>query len=597
VDQVCAVILDNEMRLIQTIGSAPRRLLGLSVVAVTILYTVLAAHSATVHGFASSDAGVKLWQVQSIVRTGRLDAPIDYAGAAYDPDHQYSPFLAPWFFWENDQPYSEYVSPFIWGSAALYALWGHAGLLVLPWLAGVLSLIMATGLAWRLRPDRWAALAPVLMGLSSPLLLYSLEFWEHTPGVCLTLLALVGIVKATDGAHPWRWLIVAGAAAGLGLTMRAELYVFPLALVIGLLALRAALPLSRALIGLAVGGLLTAGPWWLYQFARWGSPLGPRVTQNVPALGGTDMLTRLGDTTGRNWTMLWPAGGEGLGAVLVLGITALGLATLFTIGRRWRLKQLVPVMLTASVIALAAVLLARMTIWNEGWALRPDDLLSTFPLILMLLFVPILHSNSVHLSREARFLAIVALAFSALVVIVSPFQGGVQWGPRFLLPAIAPLAIVVTAIVAKVWRNAAGFARVGVALSFGLLFMAGAASTVLGAKFIQDGQVNNLALSAVIEQLPDRVVVTDAWFLPQGAPYTFQNKIWLLAEDEKKMFDLIQRLRKTTDEPAMIYVSSLTWAHIDPLVRMGPRIALDGEFHYIDSPGTYLRIGRYLLLK
>ena len=47
----------------------------------------------------------------------------------------------------------------------------------------------------------------------------------------------------------------------------------------------------------------------------------------------------------------------------------------------------------------------------------------------------------------------------------------------------------------------------------------------------------------------------------------------------------------------MIYVSSLTWTHIDPLGLMGPRIALDGEFQYVDSPGTYLRIGRYLLLK
>ena len=585
------------MSLIQSIWTVPRRLVWATVLAMTILYTALAAQSAAVHGFASSDAGVKLWQVQSIARTGRLDAPIDYAGAPYDPDHQYSPFLAPWFFWEDGQPYSEYISPFIWGSAALYALWGHTGLLVLPWLAGVLSLIMTAWLAWRVRPDRWAALAPLLIGLSSPLLIYSLEFWEHTSGVCLTLLALVGVIKAMDGVHPWRWLIIAGAAVGLGLTMRAELYVFPLALAIGLLTLRSAWPLLRALIGLAIGGLLTAGPWWLYQFVRWGSPLGPRLTQNMPALGGTDMLERLGDTTGRNWTMLWPVGGEGWAALLILGMVALALSGLVMLGRRGQPARVALALLTTSLIAIAALLLARMTIWNDGQALRPDDLLATFPLILMVLFVPLLRSNSVYLSRETRFLAIVALAFSVLVVIVSPFQGGVQWGPRFLLPAIAPLVIVVMVVVGEVRRNMVGLARAGIMLSFGALFIAGAASTVLGVRFIQDGQLNNLALSTIIEQWPDRVVVSDAWFLPQGAPYIFQDKIWLLAEDETKMFNLIQRLRKTTDEPAMIYVSSLTWTHIDPLGLMGPRIALDGEFQYVDSPGTYLRIGRYLLLK
>ncbi len=585
------------MSLIQSIWTVPRRLVWASVLAMTILYTVLAAQSATVHGFASSDAGVKLWQVQSIARTGRLDAPIDYAGAPYDPDHQYSPFLAPWFFWEDGQPYSEYISPFIWGSAALYALWGHTGLLVLPWLAGVLSLIMTAWLAWRVRPDRWAALAPLLIGLSSPLLIYSLEFWEHTSGVCLTLLALVGVIKAMDGVHPWRWLIIAGAAVGLGLTMRAELYVFPLALAIGLLTLRSAWPLLRALIGLAIGGLLTAGPWWLYQFVRWGSPLGPRLTQNMPALGGTDMLERLGDTTGRNWTMLWPVGGEGWAALLILGMVALALSGLVMLGRRGQPARVALALLTTSLIAIAALLLARMTIWNDGQALRPDDLLATFPLILMVLFVPILRSNSVYLSRETRFLAIVALAFSVLVVIVSPFQGGVQWGPRFLLPAIAPLVIVVMVVVGEVRRNMVGLARAGIMLSFGALFIAGAASTVLGVRFIQDGQLNNLALSTIIEQWPDRVVVSDAWFLPQGAPYIFQDKIWLLAEDETKMFNLIQRLRKTTDEPAMIYVSSLTWTHIDPQVLMGPRIASNGAPHDFDWPGMYLRLARYFLYK
>ena len=88
-------------------------------------------------------------------------------------------------------------------------------------------------------------------------------------------------------------------------------------------------------------------------------------------------------------------------------------------------------------------------------------------------------------------------------------------------------------------------------------------------------------------------------FCRRGAPYTFGDKIWLLAEDEKKMFQLMQQLRKQTDEPGMIYVSALTWTHIDPQAMMGPRIApVDGsEKVYVNAPTQYVEISRYQLLK
>jgi hypothetical protein len=181
-----------------------------------------------------------------------------------------------------------------------------------------------------------------------------------------------------------------------------------------------------------------------------------------------------------------------------------------------------------------------------------------------------------------------------LVIVVSPFQGGVQWGPRFLLPIIVPLSVVVVVGFAQLWQSAGGArTRIGLAVILIALLLAGGYSTWTGAQFILNSQLENMQLADLIEQLPDKVVVADAWFIPQAAPYTFGDKIWLLAEDKKAMFDLLQRLRKTTNEPSMIYVSSVIWAHLDPLVLMGPRLALEGEPQDI---GT-LRIGRYLLLK
>ena len=96
-------------------------MLWLSTVIVLLVQTVLFTRSAAIHGFATGDGSVKLWQVQGILRTGDLNAPLDYPGAVYDPDHQYAPFVEPWAFWKDGHFYSEYTSPFIWASVPLYA--------------------------------------------------------------------------------------------------------------------------------------------------------------------------------------------------------------------------------------------------------------------------------------------------------------------------------------------------------------------------------------------------------------------------------------------------------------------------------------------
>ncbi len=586
----------------------PRRVLIGVVLIIWSIQAVFWIPAARTRGFASSDAGVKLWQTQSVARTGRLDAPIDYPAAVYDPEHLYSPFVPPWFFWQNGQPYSEYTSPFIWFSAVLYAAFGHKGLLLLPGLSGALLIALSAWLMWRVRKDHWAALAPIIVGLSSPLLIYSIEFWEHTPGAALAALALAGIVKAIDSRHRALWLIGAGVAIGLGLTMRAELYVYPIAMALGLALLRSRMPFLRSIVFVAIGGLWIAGPWWAYQAIHWGNPLGPRVAQNVPGFGGTEMLQRLGDTTGRNWTMAWPGGGSGVEWLNVLGVALIGLTVLALVLRRARLGRILFWISAITIVALAAILLWRLIHWQSEIELRPDDLLTTFPLALMLfLLLPYSFARGqTELAASDRavvsFLLAVAVSFLVLVLLVSPFQGGVQWGPRFLLPMIVPLSVVLVDEVARLWGQfeRARFRRLqhlGLAAVLSVLLLVGGYSTYLGAQFIRGGQNGNAELQQLIAALPERVVVTDAWFIAQGAPYTFENKLWLMAEDKHKMFQLLQGLRKQTDEPGMIYVSSLTWAHIDPQIRMGPRIAPNGEPHDFDWPGMYLRVARYFLYK
>ena len=592
--------------MIRTFVQSPRRLLWLATIIVLVVQTVLFARSAAIHGFATGDGSVKLWQVQGILRTGDLNAPLDYPGAIYDPDHQYAPFVEPWAFWKDGKFYSEYTSPFIWASVPLYAVLGHAGLMILPWLSGMLLVVMAAWLAWRVRPDRSAALVPLIVGLASPLTVYSLEFWEHTPGTALAVVALVAIVKALASRRRSWWLMASGAAIGLGLTMRAELYVYPIAIVTGLLFIRSALPLIRSILWLAIGGLITAGPWWLYQFITWGSPFGPRLQQNVAVLGGTEMFTRLGDTTGRNWAMLWPADGSPILVILTLALLVVALVSLVL---HRRLRWMADLAFWAGVAIVATM--AALQAWQLAQGQRPDDLLTTFPIVLLLILpapgrasVPASSSQQPHGAASqptsiVRFLTVVPLAFAILVILASPFHGGVQWGPRFLLPIIPPLAVVLVDRLAGLWSTIRRSARAGLAAAVIALIAAGSYSTWLGVKFMQEAQVASEFMTDVIRQSPEKIVVSDVWFLPQGAPYVFGDKIWLMAEDEKKMFQLLQMLRKQTNEPGFIYTSALTWAHIDPQILMGPRITpVEGsEKVYVNAPTQYVEISRYQLLK
>ncbi len=587
----------------------PRRLLLLMTIVVIVIQTLLFAQSASTRGFATGDGGVKLWQVLGILHSGQLDAPIDYPGAAYDPAHLYSPFVPPWFLWRDGKPYSEYTSPFIWLSVPLYSWFGHAGLLLLPWLSGALLVILAAWLAWQVKPDRSAALAPLIVGLSSPLPVYSMEFWEHTPGAFLAALALVAIVKSTASSRSALWLIIAGAAVGLGLTMRAELYVYPAAIAIGLLLaalrrmnsedgsrLKARFKASaRPIVFLALGGLLIAGPWWLYQTSQWGSPFGPRLQQNVPVLGGSQMLARIRDTTGHNYAMLYPVDGEGRDGLAIVAIIAVGLA----IGLRLLRRTRGPLLYFGFwILAIAVIVVAAITTWRVTQDQRPSDLLTTFPIILLLLLpLPPEAELGDQRSEITRFLSITSLAFALLVLLISPFEGGIQWGPRFLLPIVAPLAAVIVTHLDRLWAAAGRFGRIGLAITVLAGLSAGAYSTWSGVQFMRQGQIASEFMSAVINDSAERVVVADAWFIPQSAPYTFGNKIWLMAEKEEKMYDLIQVLRKQTTEPGMIYASALTWAHVDPRPLMGPRIALTGEQQYINAPTQYMELSHYLLLK
>jgi hypothetical protein len=112
-----------------------------------------------------------------------------------------------------------------------------------------------------------------------------------------------------------------------------------------------------------------------------------------------------------------------------------------------------------------------------------------------------------------------------------------------------PLSVLTVDCVARLWGAINRARRAGLTVAFLALFLTGSVAMQQGVQFMRTGQIASEFMGEMIRNMPERVVVADAWFLPQMAPYTFADKIWLLSEDEGGMYRLLQRLRKQTDEP------------------------------------------------
>src|SRR5207247_5147940 len=133
--------------------------------------------------------------------------------------------------------------PALYLAYPLFRAGGYRAALLVPMLGSVLAALAARALARRLGASEgtgWLAFWAV--GLTSPLTIYALDFWEHSLGVALMAW---GVVVLLDAVGRWPRAMAAGALFGAAATIRTEAFVF------GAVAL--------ALVGLRglVGGLRT----------------------------------------------------------------------------------------------------------------------------------------------------------------------------------------------------------------------------------------------------------------------------------------------------------------------------------------------------
>ncbi len=182
--------------------------------------------------FWSPDEGSKLLNMHTISWADGVRFTVPYNGRFLDPDFQF--YVRNYIY---PQPSSACNIRFNWPlwfpllSLIPYRLFGVWGLYLAPLLAGWGTAVLSGIIARRIQPKADAATV-LVVGLATPILFYSVLFWEHTIAVFLALFALWLLVEWPYRSVKWPSFLGIGSALLLSTALRSEASVFALSLLL-----------------------------------------------------------------------------------------------------------------------------------------------------------------------------------------------------------------------------------------------------------------------------------------------------------------------------------------------------------------------------
>jgi len=488
--------------------------------------------------FYSPDSGGKYMQMIGYQRAGGLQCELIYPGQSSDPEYHFYGSHAGQEAINTIYPYrmesgkigTGWTPWFSLLSLPFYQVFGFVGLYVLPWIAGLALIGLAAVLAERLRPGI-GPLVAVLVGLGSPVLFYSLCFWEHTLAVALALAAFLPFVRADSGEaapsiRPWQW-VLSGTLMLVACVLRRELIIFlgAAVLVWGCLfsrRRRALLLVFLPLLILGVGGGLL-----LYLFPasfQWLFPSGIENLEWVQQLGSLDLWRNLIIHTihlllVNDFTHLLPP------AVLAPGL--LGMAVCLgslVVPRSWR----------RGMVLMGAALLSIPAAWLVMTHLRYralNSLVMPAPLLVLALL-----PASGPSARVRRWLGgTIALFLGTIYLLLAAAgtrNGGIEWGSRYALVAIVLLMVLAVVAVRDLWASPipSRRSRWMAGVLFIWLALLGVGSAARGVQELWRTRCDLLQLQTTLEH-SGNPIVTDSWWVGASlTPFAIQHKIYTLSK-------------------------------------------------------------------
>lgn len=531
------------------------------------------------------DTGAKYLQVRNLrITPAGLDWSINYPARPLDPDLRFVPFRAKQHSVSDGRIYLQW--PIFLGllTRIPWKLFGFWGLYVVPLLAGLGTLWTAYRLALKVGvPPRYAWIAIPLLGLATPVSIYSLLFFEHTVAallVTLSLLAGVGTLGASVHARRATWLSAALLAAAI--YFRSELYV--LALVTGAVYLSMAWrdpAWRRRMLEWVAAFIVALLPLWLFYAINEGTILplhaiwyfagseGSGSLAGGPAGGGGLELPAVRYIASAGWRVVpdflfgpqtfpssprFPFWSEGLG---MLGLTlcclpaAIRLFRLRVPGRAWQPMALAAGLSLVALPSLFALLSGEQYYNLHGFLLAsPFVALALWPTGDKIAQPHGKKNHSITPQGWLRAVTLLYIGVHALVISVLSGLGPIsrhEWGQRYLLPAYPALVVLalpaVSRILAEIGKRKDGEVESRGARAWAIplgavvaLSLVGILLSMRGYLAMRDERGRVAAWQNLAHMLPGREpLVTDIWWLPLNLAPDFYTRPIMLAEGDARL--------------------------------------------------------------
>jgi hypothetical protein len=521
-------------------ASAPARVrdsAGSALVAVGVcaaVYVAAAIAMSKPGGFWSPDSAVRFVQVESLLRTGFRTVAIPYPAASLDPAGRFFPF-GPWFhFTRAGQYYLSYPPYFAMLVAPMYRWFGLFGLLILP-IAGGLAAVFVTYRFLSSRTPELAMTGALALGLATPLVAYSATFWDHSLAVALGAGALALLARdreLTSGGH----LILAGGMLGAGVWFRNEMYLLALAC---LAAWLYAAPLARwqGALRIAAGLAVPAVVLWGLNYRLTGNLLGwktqdvvtGRVARIAAVAAGHGAASWIVDKLGNLYFQLISPDYYGTGPWALLGGAVLAAlvvlaGVLMNRGVAYRSANLITVGGAVGVIVGITIISGRTTV---------SGLVASAPWVALTLL------SDPRAPRERLLWMVVGLFTAA--VIATGTHGGLQWGPRYLLP-VFPALVWLAAFGADRARAAAPGIWPSLCRWAAALLAVSALIQLSGVDQIAQGIDRSARINAILEAAPAEIIITPLEWITLGAGPVYFEKSLMLVSSPEEFHDLVETL-------------------------------------------------------
>lgn len=482
--------------------------------------------------FWSSDSAVRFVQLESLRRHGYRSLAALYPAEDVDALHRFYPIAEGFSYRREGRTYLSYPWLFPLVAAPFYGWLGHGGLVVVPAAAAVAASALAAAAAGGVAAGQLAA--GLLVGLASPLLVYAAVFWDHAVvtslaagGLYLLLSAMVDERSARPRA------LWAGALLGMGPWLRNEAYLFAAAVLLGLWVSGGRRIIPAVLTGMA----LPLVPLWIYHVWWFGHPLGYKGRAVIQAAAAPGIFGYLSNRT-------------------LVAYDALLSVEHYT--RAMQPQRTGEAALVAAAVALGGAFVRRGVDESSSWlTVAGGTVLAAVGAALTFFRVPVMglipSAPFVALAwlrgaedRQDRFLWLVAAAYTAGVVVAGS-TGGLQWGPRYLLPILPLLGILCGRAVGLAWSVRPQLRGILVGVLAGVL-VSGVALQTLGLRFIRHSLESLRAIEEALRSTPYEVVATgyEPMFRSLGHLY-FEKKL-MAVDSQEELRELVATLARARVE-------------------------------------------------